>query len=89
MENEKETKKSRKFWKGLALVVGTTVVCYEVFGRKGQDVKQACEWIKNKVKKQQPAQQVEVEGRSANSNQQYQNRGDQNHGNWNNKRNNN
>lgn len=86
MNEEKETKKGRRFWRGLAIVVGTTVVCYEIFGRKGQDVKQACNWVKDKVKKQ-PTTETEVD-RGANNNQ-YQNRGDnRDRGNWNNKRNN-
>jgi len=49
MENKKEEKKGKKLLKNLTLVAITVGICYEIFGRKGQDVKGACNWVKNKI----------------------------------------
>lgn len=73
MENKKEEKKGKKFVKNLTLVAVTVGICYEIFGRKGQDAKNACSWVKNKL---QSRKNHEVDPN--------QNR--QNNGNWNNKR---
>ncbi len=72
MENTNQEKKGRRFWRGLALVAGTALVCYEIFGRKGQDVKKAAGWVKEKVGKKQ-----EVQPEPSNQNNRQ-------NGNWNN-----
>ena len=76
MENTNQEKKGRGFWRGFALVVGTALVCYEIFGRKGQDVKKAAGWVKDKVGKKQETQP------ERNNNQN----GRQNNSGWNNNR---
>ena len=53
MENKNQEKKGRRFWRGFALVAGTALICYEIFARKGQDVKNAANWVKDKVSKKQ------------------------------------
>ena len=49
MENKQETKKGKKTLKTLLLIAGTVAVCYEIFGRKGQDLKNAYGWVKGKI----------------------------------------
>ncbi len=69
MENNKEEKKGKKtFWKTLGIVAVTVGICYEVFGRKGKDVKQACSWVKNKVSKKTTTEVETNPGRHENNN---------------------
>ena len=69
MENENKKEKGKRTFRTLSLIAITVGVCYEIFGRKGQDVKQACNWVKGKIgKKSTP--EVEV-----NSNQRPNNNG--------------
>ena len=73
MENRKEEKKGKKTLKTLLLIAGTVAICYEAFARKGQDVKNAWGWVKDKVQSRKTTR-TEVD------NNQRQNKGD-----WNNK----
>lgn len=77
MENKKEEKKGKKIFRTLGIIAITVGVCYEIFGRKNQDVKNACSWVKGKIQSKR-ATNNGVE----NNNQNRQN----NNGNWNNKR---
>ena len=70
MENKQEEKKGKKALRTVLLIAGTVAVCYEIFGRKGQDVKNAYSWVKGKI---QSKKTVEPQNRQ------------QQNGNWNNK----
>ena len=83
-ENKQEEKKGKKALRTLAIVAITVGICYEIFGRKNQDVKQACSWVKGKIQSKKSTPNV-VENRNSNISQdrpQNNNGG----GNWNNKR---
>lgn len=71
MENKKEEKKGKKIFRTLGIIAITAGVCYEIFGRKNQDVKNAYSWVKGKI-----------QNKRSTNNQNRQN----NNGNWNNKR---
>ena len=71
MENKKEEKKGKKIFRTLGIIAITAGVCYEIFGRKNQDVKNAYSWLKGKI-----------QNKRSTNNQNRQN----NNGNWNNKR---
>lgn len=79
MENKQEEKKGKKALKTLALIAITVGICYEIFGRKNQDVKQACTWVKGKIQSKKSTPNV-VENRNNNT-QNHQQGGS---GNWNN-----
>lgn len=70
MENNKnEEKKGKRTFRTILLIAGTVAICYEVFARKGQDVKNAYGWIKDKTQsKQQAAQEPAVENQNRNKN---------------------
>lgn len=80
MENKKEEKKGKKIFRTLGIVAITAGICYEIFGRKNQDIKNGCDWVKGKIQNWK-ATKNKVENN-------YQNRqnNNQNGGNWNNKR---
>lgn len=84
MENKQEEKKGKKALKTLAIVAITVGICYEIFGRKNQDVKQACSWVKGKIQsKKSTPNVVENKNNNISQNHQQNNKGG---GDWNNKR---
>lgn len=74
MENKNQEKKGRRFWRGFALVAVTVGVCYEIFARKGQDVKNAAGWIKNKVGQKQTQSEPSNQNNRQNGNWNNNNR---------------
>ena len=67
MENKKEEKKGKKTFKTLLLIAGTIAICYEAFARKGQDVKQAYGWVKEKIQSRKTTK-TDVEPNNQNRN---------------------
>lgn len=76
-KNEEKKGKGKKIVKNLAVAAVIVGICYEIFGRKGQDAKNACSWVKNKIqnrRQQQPPTRIEVES-NQNQNRQPNNGG--------------